>query len=221
MKIESINTFDLSLYIPNQGFTQEALDLFDIIRQKLKELCIEPNEAKNYFLLFIEKIREIGLIPPLIINLLRDVDNNYKTLIVSRNLSAEEEKIIAACIKPTIIGTNEILPQTESKDIIISPKELVFINDFSNPYSAISMEIYKEVIKCTQGNEEVATEFTKKAMNAFEKISRTPPVSAVNSLPEISKTLFEQLRLQVNPPGILAYLQKYENGIKSSILHLQ
>jgi len=99
MEIEPKIALESEIDIPKQNFTQEAIELFDIIRQKLIELHIEPNEAKEYFHQFIEEIQEVGFIPPLIINLLRDIDNNYQTLIVSQNLSAEEEKIIAACIK--------------------------------------------------------------------------------------------------------------------------
>ena len=178
------------LSIPNQDFTQEALLLFDIIRQKLNELRIEANEAREYFRQLIEKVEEIGFIPPLIINLLRDVDNNYQTLIISRNLNAEEEEIIAACIKPMITGTNEVVPQTKSKAISRrAPEELASINDFTNPFFGISEEIYNEVLKCTKGNEKLAQEFSKKAMAALKKISMVPPVLAVNSMPQISMAI--------------------------------
>ena len=215
MEIEPKNVLESEIDIPKQNFTQETIDLFDIIRQKLIELRIESNEAKEYFRYFIEKIQEIGFIPPLIINLLRDVDNNYQTLIVSQNLSLEEEKIIAACIKPEIIGSNEIIPQTESKEIILTHKDIVPINDFTAPFFGISAEIFKEVINCTQGDEKTAHEFTQKAMKALEKISRVPLLLATHSPPRISSPVFEQPMLQVNPTGILTYLQKQKYAIKT------
>jgi hypothetical protein len=215
MKIEPKNDLEYEIDIPRQNFTQEAIDLFDIIRQKLIELRIEQNEAKEYFRQIIEKIQEIGFIPPLIINLLRDVDNNYQTLIVSQNLSSEEEKIIAACIKPEIIGSNEIIPQTERKEVILTHKDIVPINDFTALFFGISAEIFKEVINCTQGDEKTAHEFTQKAMNALEKISRVPPLLAMRCPPRISQAVFEQPTLQVNSKGIFAYLQKQKSAIKS------
>jgi len=208
MEIELKNILESVINIPKQNLTKEAIDLFCIIKQKLIELRIEPNEAKAYFRQFIEKIQEVGFIPPLIINLLRDVDDNYQTLIFSQNLSSEEEKIIAACIKPEIIGTNEIIPQTKSKEVILARKDIVPINDFTTPFSGISAEIYKEVINCTQGNEKIAHEFTQKAMNALKKISRVSPVLAMHGKPKISQAVFKQPKLQVNPKGILTYLQK-------------
>jgi hypothetical protein len=220
MEIELKNVLENDFYIPKQVFTQEALDLFDIIKQKIYELHIEPNEVREYFRQFITNIQELGFIPPLIINLLRDVDNNYQTLVVSKNLTVEEERIIAACIKPQIIATNEIIHQTENKEVIIMPKQIVPIDDFTTPFSGISAEIYKTVINCTQGNEEFAQKFTKKAMTAFEKISKVPPISAMHSLPKISQAMFEQPRLQVNPTGILAYVKKQENVIQDSNIAL-
>ena len=208
MGIKPINALELEINIPKQFFTQEAIKLFDIIRQKLIELRIESNEAKEYFKQFIEKIKEIGFIPPLIINLLRDVDNNYQTLIVSQNLSPDEEKIIAACIKPRIIGSNEIIPQTKSKEVILPRKEIAPINNSTAPFLGISAEIYNEVYNCTQGNKKIAHEFTQKAMNAFKKITRVPPVLAVRSPPGISQQIFQQPFLQVNPTGISMFLQK-------------
>jgi len=201
------------LDIPNQDFTQEALDIFDIIKQKLGELHIAPNEAKEYFHQFIEKIQEIGFIPPLIINLLRDIDNNYQTLIVSQGLSAEEEKIIAACIKPLIIGTNEIIPQTENRGLTIAGREIIPCANFINPFSGILTEIYNEVLNCTHDNKQLAQEFTDKVMSALEKMSRVPPLPATHRKLKITPVMFEQPRLQVNPTGILAYLQKQTNDM--------
>ena len=215
MRVESVNALEFEISIPKQIFTQEAIGLFDVIEQKLIELRIEPNEAKEYFRQFIEKIQEIGFIPPLIINLLRDVDNNYQTLIVSQNLSSEEEKIIATCFKPKIIGTNEIIPQTECKDVVFTRKEIVPINDFKAPFSSISEEIFKAVLNCTQGNEKIAHEFTQKAMNALEKISRVPLLLATQCPPKIPYQIFEQHMLQINSTGILTYLQKHESAISS------
>ena len=199
------------LNIPNNDFTQEALDLFDIIKQKLEELHIAPDEAKEYFRQFIEKIQEIGFIPPLIINLLRDLDNNYQTLIVSQGLSAEEEKIIAACIKPLIIGTNEVIPQTKNRKLTLTDKKMIPHANFINPFSSILPEIYNEVINCTHGNKRLAQEFTDKAISALEKIFLTPPLPAIHRKLKITPAMFEQPRFQVNPTGILAYLQKQTN----------
>jgi hypothetical protein len=204
------------LEIPNQNFTREALDLFEIVKQKLEELQIAPNEAKEYFSQLIEKIQEVGFIPPLMINLLRDIDNNYQTLIISKNLSAEEEMIIAACIKPHIIGTNEIIPQTENKELTTVKKEIVPYADFTNPFSDISTEIYNEVLNFTQDNKKFAREFTNKALSALEKISRVPPVQAIHGKMRITPAMLEQPHLQVNPTGIRAYLQKQENKIMLS-----
>ena len=208
MKIKPINTLEFKISISKQNFTREAIDFFDAIKQKLIELRIEPNEAKEYLRQLIEKIQEIGFIPPLIINLLRDVDNNYQTLIVSLNLSSEEEKIISACIKPTIIGSNEIIPQTKSKEIILTCKEVVPINDFTAPFSAISAQIYNVVINYTKGNKIFANEFTEKVINTLEKISKTQPLLATHRLPSISQLMFEQSMFQINQTGILMYLQK-------------
>ena len=203
------------LDIPNQNFTREALDLFDIIKQKLVELHIAPDEAKEYFNQFIEKIQEVGFIPPLIINLLRDINNNYQTLIISKNLSAEEEMIIAACVKPHVIGTNEIIPQTENKELTAVRKEIIPM-DFMNPFSGISTEIYNEVMNLTQGNKQFAREFTDKALSALEKISRVPPHPAIHGKMKITPAVLEQPHLQVNFTGIRAYLQRQENIMLSA-----
>ena len=207
------NIIRSELDIPNQDFTQKAMELFDIIKQKLEELHIEQNEAKEYFHQFVEKIQEIGFIPPLIINLLRDINNNYQTLVVSQNLSAEEEIMIAACIKPLIVGTNEIIPQTENRDLTIAGREIISCADFINPFSGILTEIYNEVLNCTQGNKRLAHEFTDKAMSALEKISLAPPIPAVHRKLKMNPAMLEQPRLQVNSTGILAYLQRQENNI--------
>jgi len=93
---------------------------------------------------------------------------------------------------------------------------LASINDFTNPFSGISEEIYNEVLKCTKGNEKLAQEFSKKAMAALKKVSMVPPVLAVNSMPQISMAMLTQPQLQVNTAGILTYLQKQAIAIKSS-----
>jgi len=214
------NVIHYKLDIPNQDFTQEALDILNIIKQKLKELHIAPNEANEFFRQFIEKIQEIGFIPPLIINLLRDLDNNYQTLIISRSLSDEEEKIIAACIKPFIIGTNEIIPQTENKGLTIIDKEIIPYTDFFNPFSGILTEIYNEAINCTHGNKQLAQESTNKAMSALEKISRVPPIPAVHRKLKITPAMFDQPCFQVNPTGIMAYCQKQEKDLMFSNINL-
>jgi len=194
--------------IHNQGFTQEALNLFGIIEQKLVELHIEPNEAKEYFRQFVEKIQEAGFIPPLIINLLRNTDNNYQTLIVSQNLSPEEEKIIASCVKPIVIATNEIIQQTENKKLSATARNVVPFTDFTNPFSNITADIYNESLKATCGNSQIAQEFAKKAVTALEKVFRIRPLPATNRPYKINKRMFEQPILQVNPAGILAHLEK-------------
>jgi len=210
--VKGIFCFDLNIH--SQDFTQEALDLFDIIEQKLDELHIEPCEAREYFSQFVRKIKEVGFIPPLIINLLRDVDNNYQTLIVSQNLSAEEEKIIAACIKPQIIATNEIKQQIENKELATTTRNMIPFVDFTNPFSGIATEIYDEVLNCTQSNSQLAKEFTEKAVSALEKVFRIQPLPATHRLPKITQKMFEQHILQVNTAGILAYMQKRGHPIE-------
>jgi len=83
------------------------------------------------------------------------------------------------------------------------------------PFSGISAEIFKEAINCTQGDEKIAHEFTQKAMNALEKISRISPLLAMRCPPRISQAVFKQPTLQVNSKGIFAYLQKQKSAIKS------
>jgi hypothetical protein len=204
------------LGISSQNFTQEALDLFDIVKQKLEELRIAPDEAKEYFHQFVEKLQRVGLVPPLIINLLRDIDNNYQTLIISKNLSAEEEMIIAACVKPQIIGTNEIIPQTENKELTTVQKEVNPYANSINPFSDILTEIFYEVLNLTHGNKKFAREFTDKTLSALEKISRVPHLPAINGKLKITPLMLEQPHLQVNPTGIRAYLQKQEDKIMLS-----
>ena len=216
MENELKNVLENEFGIPKQTFTQEALDLFDIIRQKLYELRIESNEAREYFCQFIRKIQELGFIPPLIINLLRDVDNNYQTLIVSKNLSAEEEKIIAACIKPMIIGTNEIAPIAESRELTIATKEIIPSNNLSSYLKDISKEIYNAVIKITQEDEKLAKDFTDKAMSAMVKLFQTPPLKATHCPFRIAQLMRERPRLQINQTGILSYFQNQMANILPS-----
>ena len=205
------------LEIPGRDWTQEAFSFFQIIKEKLTELSIEPNEAGEFFRQFTGKIQETGFIPPLILNFLRDIHGNYQTLIISRNLSPEEERIIAACIKPNITGSNEVVQQRENIERLPLSRNAAVLG--SNPFSDILTEIYSIVFQYTHENQRLAQELTEKAQHALKKLI-SPPIQAVRRPPRMTPAMFEQFKLQANPKGILNYLQEQARIISKDTTRL-
>lgn len=203
------------LEIPSEDFTQEALSFFQLIKEKLVELRIEKNEARGYFRRTIENIKKIGFIPPLFLSAIRDIHGNYQTLIISQNLTAEEEQIISACFRPTIIGSNEIAQQTKNTALTAINREIV---PFTNPFSGIYAEIYGLAMNYTCGNKYRSQEFTNKAKQALEKIIQAPPLPVTKRLQQITPDLLNKLFRppQVNPQGIQSYFKKQAQAILRS-----
>jgi hypothetical protein len=190
------------LEIPEGIFTAAAVSLFPLIKDKLRELRIEPNEAREYFRQFTENISQIGFIPPLILNFLRDVEGKYQTLIISQNLSAAEEELIAACFKPALTASNEIAPAAENT--VPSRRETGSLND-----------LYNAIMHYVPGSDRLAAEIARQAQSALEKLAGNPPLPAVRAPRRITQTP-GGFNLQINAPGILAYLHKRAARIMQS-----
>jgi hypothetical protein len=199
------NLIYTGLNIPQNVFTPPAESFFQLVIDKLRELRIEPHEAREYFRQLTDSIRQVGFIPPLILNLLRDVNGNYQTLIISQNLSPEDEEIIAACFRPFVVGSNEVSLGGEP------PTELVPASHSSRLFPPNPLaDIYNTVLHHTQGNAVLAQQITNQARTALIKLARTSPVFAVN---QRRSNLPPSAILQANPQGILAYLHKLARQI--------